>query len=350
MFQKILEFVGLRDKLSHSFSFACTLVDMNLLEVVTSIHSMEKARQFFSRDWFSGLPSSGPALHDYCSRLIDSRDLTVYDDWSRSANTGESSSLTKLENQLSSEVELLWLRVRVMLVQCLKDSVVTMATAPPSTPQEVGGERGGALEAVAVFSAKVGELNNCLAQMAQHMGTIVLQQKRAHLLPLQASPPCLGLRFLSLSYGHTLLVMFSVVERLALGHCNVADQLREVLRLFRTSMSAIQGMPDDLREVVTAAVRGRPREREEEEEGEGEQGGNEMGEEGGREGRAAKRETEEREAEVGEREKGGREGPEEEESQSERRREGKNDRVKHETKTDSVKTKADILNSVPTPP
>ena len=25
---------------------------------------------------------------DYCSRLIDSRDLTVYDDWSRSANTG----------------------------------------------------------------------------------------------------------------------------------------------------------------------------------------------------------------------------------------------------------------------
>ena len=32
-------------------------------------------------------------------------------------------------------------------------------------------------------------------------------------------------------------------------------------------MSAIQGMPDDLREVVTAAVRGRPREREEEEEG-----------------------------------------------------------------------------------
>ena len=78
--------------------------------------------------------------------------------------------------------QLLWLRVRVMLVQCLKDSVVTMATAPPSTPQEVGGERGGALEAVAVFSAKVGELNNCLAQMAQHMGTIVLQQKRAHLV------------------------------------------------------------------------------------------------------------------------------------------------------------------------
>ena len=35
---QILEFVGLRDKLSHSFSFACTLVDMNLLEVVTSIH------------------------------------------------------------------------------------------------------------------------------------------------------------------------------------------------------------------------------------------------------------------------------------------------------------------------
>ena len=28
--------------------------------------------------------------------------------------------------------------------------------------------------------------------------------------------------------------MFSVVDRLALGHCNVADQLREVLRLFRS--------------------------------------------------------------------------------------------------------------------
>ena len=69
-----------------------------------------------------------------------------------------------------------------MLVQCLKDAVVTMATAPPSTPQEVGGERGGALGAVVVFSAKVGELSKCLAQMAQHMGTVVLQQKRAHLV------------------------------------------------------------------------------------------------------------------------------------------------------------------------
>jgi hypothetical protein len=38
MAAQILEFVSLRDKLSHSFSFACTLVEMNLLEVVTSIH------------------------------------------------------------------------------------------------------------------------------------------------------------------------------------------------------------------------------------------------------------------------------------------------------------------------
>jgi hypothetical protein len=182
MFQKIVEFVNLRDKLSHSLSFACTLVDMNLMEVVTSIHSMDKALQFFSRDWFNGLPSSSSALHDYCSSLIDSRDLTVYDDWSRSASTGEAVSLTKLENKLSSELEVLWLRVRVMLVQCLKDAVVNMATAPPTTPQEVGGEGGGAPEVVGVFSSKVGELSKCLTQMAQHMGMLVLQQKRAHLV------------------------------------------------------------------------------------------------------------------------------------------------------------------------
>ena len=70
-----------------------------------------------------------------------------------------------------------------MLVQCLKDSVVHMATVvPPSTPQEVGGERGGAPEAVVVFSGKVVELSKCVAQMGQHMATLVLQQKRAHLV------------------------------------------------------------------------------------------------------------------------------------------------------------------------
>ena len=35
---QILEFVGLREKLSQSLNFANTLVDMNLLETITTIH------------------------------------------------------------------------------------------------------------------------------------------------------------------------------------------------------------------------------------------------------------------------------------------------------------------------
>ena len=69
-----------------------------------------------------------------------------------------------------------------MLVQCLKDSVVSLTVAPPSSPQEVGGGKGGAPEAVVVFSGKVGEMSKCLTQMAQHMGMMVLQKKRAHLV------------------------------------------------------------------------------------------------------------------------------------------------------------------------
>ena len=34
---QIMEFVALRDRISHSLNFACVLVDMNLLELVTSV-------------------------------------------------------------------------------------------------------------------------------------------------------------------------------------------------------------------------------------------------------------------------------------------------------------------------
>ena len=46
--------------------------------------------------------------------------------------------------------------------------------------------------------------------------------------------------------------MFSVVERLALGHCDVADKLREVLRLFR-SKSRLSGGQDNVCIRITEA-------------------------------------------------------------------------------------------------
>ena len=69
-----------------------------------------------------------------------------------------------------------------MLVQCLKDAVLHLATASQSTTQEVGGERGAAPEAVAIFNDKVTEFDKCLKQMAGHMGMLVLKQKKAHLV------------------------------------------------------------------------------------------------------------------------------------------------------------------------
>ena len=32
-----MEFVALRDRISHSLNFACVLVDMNVLELITSV-------------------------------------------------------------------------------------------------------------------------------------------------------------------------------------------------------------------------------------------------------------------------------------------------------------------------
>ena len=69
-----------------------------------------------------------------------------------------------------------------MLIQCLKESVVRVAgMTPPSYPQ-VGGAKDGASEGVVVFSERVGELRKSLALMTQHMGMLVLQQKKAHLV------------------------------------------------------------------------------------------------------------------------------------------------------------------------
>ena len=93
------------------------------------------------------------------------------------------------------------------------------------------------------------------------------------------------------------------------------------------SVSMIHGIPEDLRKVVTEAVKGRPREREEEgEEGEGEkQEAEEVGESGGGE-RGGGRE-------------GDREEEEEEEQMHEQGREGKNDKIKGEPKTNAARTK-----------
>jgi len=33
-----MEFVALRDRISHSLNFACVLVDLNLLELITLVH------------------------------------------------------------------------------------------------------------------------------------------------------------------------------------------------------------------------------------------------------------------------------------------------------------------------
>ena len=52
-------------------------------------------------------------------------------------------------------------------------------------------------------------------------------------LPIQTSPPCLGLRFLGGSHGHTMLVMLGAVERLALGEASVEDKLKEVVKTLR---------------------------------------------------------------------------------------------------------------------
>ena len=89
-----------------------------------------------------------------------------------------------------------------MLVQCLKDSVVNMATAPPPTPQELEE----APEAVVLFSAKIEELDKCLTQMAQHMGTLYLQQKRAHLVGV-AVMSSVGVAMMSLG---AVTLMFGV--------------------------------------------------------------------------------------------------------------------------------------------
>ena len=64
-----------------------------------------------------------------------------------------------------------------MLIQCLKE-----ALSLPNQTQEVGGARGGASGEVVVFSERVRELSKSLALMTQHMGMMVLRQKKTFLV------------------------------------------------------------------------------------------------------------------------------------------------------------------------
>ncbi len=62
MFQKIVEFVNLRDRFSRSLIFASILVDMSLMELVSSVHSVPKAKELFAKEWLTGLPFSSSGL------------------------------------------------------------------------------------------------------------------------------------------------------------------------------------------------------------------------------------------------------------------------------------------------
>lgn len=256
MFQKIVEFVALRERLANSLNFSWLLVDMNLLELCVSVHSLEKAKELFDKEWFAGLPYTSLDLQEYCAKLVDSRDLTVFDDWSL-----QYSRLSEVETKISFDLECLWLRLRILLIQCLKEAVCLTDPSfaeefsnPPreksaSNPGIVcnGEEENEAGDEGEGLSGRIKDFSRVMKLMDEHVGMVLLRQRKRHLIPIQAAPPCLGHVFLHEGHGRALREMLIVTEHIALGNCHIEDRLREVLETLQAAVAKLKGVPDELR-------------------------------------------------------------------------------------------------------
>lgn len=241
MFHKIPEMLRLRDRLTHSFNFASIMVDMNILELLTTVNSFSEAVTFFNKEWRKGMAYTTSSLKDYCSRLIDSRDFAVLEDWS-----SPSMRLAGVETKITFDLECLWLRTRICVMKSAH-AVLTCLTSEEATKEEVS--------PINLLSQQVEELSGTLESMDQHVGTLLLKQRSKYQLhPIQAPPPCLGYVYYQEGHGGVFSQMLCGVRDLLAGASSIKERLQNILARLQTIKSRIKGPSLDLREAMMKVV------------------------------------------------------------------------------------------------
>ncbi|KAL5477604.1 hypothetical protein EMCRGX_G024420 [Ephydatia muelleri] len=239
-FHKITEMIDFAERISYSLNFAYIIVDTHMMEFCTTIHSVEKAKEFFSKEWFSGLPYSASKLEAYCDKLTDGRNLTVFEDWSPPHR-----KMKPEEVKASFELECHWLRIRVNILQCLKQAL-GLLEVPPAAPQASPQEH--TSEAVSALESRVRELSQTARLTRGLRGYELLKQREKNpLLPIQSPPPSLAYMLLENNLDELVVQVLCALVQIAHGEQSVNDTLQQAIKVAKSVQATMRGVPDTLR-------------------------------------------------------------------------------------------------------
>ncbi|KAL9982182.1 hypothetical protein ACROYT_G010993 [Oculina patagonica] len=203
-FEKIPEFIDLKRRLDLSLHFATVNYENMLLEVFLKANSLSDAQSHFTEN---NLLEKCSVAKYWMKDLKDNRDLKILQTWDIPER-----QLSKDQESKCVEQEVLWLRLRFLVLRALAIAVSLIPKAPQNMQTMNNGE------AVPDFPLEgvISEFKEILQEVDLHPGT------RAKLPFL--GPPCSRLAgFLDGQHGAVLVAMLSVCDECHHLHYSAQD-------------------------------------------------------------------------------------------------------------------------------
>jgi N-terminal acetyltransferase B complex non-catalytic subunit len=226
MFHKILEIINLRDRICNSYGFYILGVESMIQDFMYEVNSLDSAKNFFLKEKFgSYLPITIDDIENFPNNLWDNRDMSVMEDWSP-----PDQRLTEKETNLTFQLDILWVKIR-LLVMCTLKELVGVATTPTTN---------GVVK-------KLKSLESLLTEAETHEGINFWKNKKCPLLPIQAPPT--PLLFLFVDHGYSTLLrrlVHMLIQILTSHDHHVMTLVNELIDLLKGSMAGINGFTPDL--------------------------------------------------------------------------------------------------------
>ncbi|XP_019853381.1 PREDICTED: N-alpha-acetyltransferase 25, NatB auxiliary subunit-like [Amphimedon queenslandica] len=220
VFHRVIEITKLKDRFSRSHEFYILGVESMLYEYLKSVSSMESARGFLLGEKYTeSLPFTVENLDVLCDGLRDNRDMTVYDDWSPLQD-----HLTKREIELSFQVEVFWIKIRLAMMTLLKDMLGGVTT--PSLPDQLKG------------------VLSLLEQVEAHEGVEFFRQRKTSLVNIRSPPTSQLIPFITT--GHSLILL----NFIKIGMSVLATPTGSPPPSLSEECSSIQAILKDLRDMI----------------------------------------------------------------------------------------------------
>ncbi|KAM7443003.1 N-alpha-acetyltransferase 25 [Porites harrisoni] len=234
-FEKIPEFIELKKRLDCSLHFASVNYENMVLDAFLKANSLADAQSHFTE---SNLLDKCTVAKDWMMDLRDNRDLRILETWDLPER-----QLTKDQELRCMEQEVLWLRLRLLVLRGLALSVSLV----PKPPQNMQAMNNGTAEPVFPLEQVITELTEVLQEIEKHPGT---REK----LPL-LGPPCSRLaRFIDGHHGTVMVAMLRVCHEAHHLHYgaqdsnakdhwnNIQENLEEVSRILKDSTAKCSAM------------------------------------------------------------------------------------------------------------